>query len=69
MATKDGWSAAVSSTDSAGGTADQDYHYEFTVQKGFFMQSENETDDKEFDFVCFLLFSLFLFTCLRFHLG
>ncbi|EMD70147.1 hypothetical protein COCSADRAFT_22288 [Bipolaris sorokiniana ND90Pr] len=28
----------------------QDFHYKFTVQKGFFQQSEDETDDKEFDF-------------------
>lgn len=32
----------------------QDFHYKFTVQKGFFQQSEDETDDKEFDFVCSL---------------
>jgi hypothetical protein len=28
-----------------------DYHFKYTVQKGFFMQSEDETDDKTFDFV------------------
>ncbi|EDU45207.1 phosphoglycerate mutase family protein [Pyrenophora tritici-repentis] len=26
------------------------FHYKYTVQKGFFMQSEDETDDSEFDF-------------------
>ena len=28
-----------------------DYHLKYTVQKGVFMQSEDETDDKSFDFV------------------
>ncbi|KAI4712415.1 hypothetical protein J4E89_002682 [Alternaria sp. Ai002NY15] len=27
-----------------------DYHFKYTVQKGVFMQSEDETDDKSFDF-------------------
>lgn len=29
----------------------RNYHYEYTVQKGYFMQSEEETDDKNFNFV------------------
>lgn len=28
-----------------------DFHFEYTVQKGYFMQSEDETDDTDFDFV------------------
>lgn len=35
--------------------APQDLHYKYTVLKGFFMQSEDDTDDKKFDFVCTLL--------------
>lgn len=30
--------------------ADHDSHFKYTVTKGVFMQSEDETDDKEFDF-------------------
>jgi hypothetical protein len=36
-----------------------DYHFRYTVQKGFFMQSEDETDDKSFDFVCYVFSLLF----------
>lgn len=39
----------------SGSGKEQDFHYKFTVQKGFFQQSEDETDDKEFDFVCSLI--------------
>ncbi|RMZ73855.1 phosphoglycerate mutase [Pyrenophora seminiperda CCB06] len=31
-------------------SAPRDFHYKYTVQKGFFMQSEDETDDGRFDF-------------------
>lgn len=34
-----------------GGDGQQDFHFKYTVQKGSFMQSEDETDDKTFDFV------------------
>jgi hypothetical protein len=30
----------------------RDFHYRYTVQKGVFLQSEDSTDDTEFDFVC-----------------
>lgn len=30
----------------------QDSHFEYTVLKGFFLQSEDSTDDTKFDFVC-----------------
>ncbi|KNG51665.1 phosphoglycerate mutase family protein [Stemphylium lycopersici] len=33
-----------------GGDGQQDFHFKYTVQKGSFMQSEDETDDKTFDF-------------------
>ena len=36
-----------------GGDEQQDFHFKYAVQKGFFMQSEDETDDKTFDFVRF----------------
>jgi hypothetical protein len=36
-----------------------DYHFRYTVQKGFFMQSEDETDDKSFDFVRYIFCLLF----------
>ena len=29
----------------------QDFHFKYTVQKGFFLQSEDSTDDTTFDFV------------------
>ncbi|KAJ4337778.1 putative phosphoglycerate mutase pmu1 [Ascochyta clinopodiicola] len=32
------------------GTAAQDFHFKYTVLKGYFMQSEDETDDVGFDF-------------------
>jgi hypothetical protein len=40
----------------------QDFHFEYTVQKGIFMQSEEETDDEKFDFV---RISLFVFLSAR----
>lgn len=27
------------------------FHFQYTVQKGYFQQSEDSTDDKKFDFV------------------
>lgn len=30
----------------------RDFHFKYTVQKGFFLQSEDSTDDKKFDYVC-----------------
>ena len=32
-------------------TPPQDFHYKYTVQKGLFLQSEDSTDDTNFDFV------------------
>jgi hypothetical protein len=32
----------------------EDFHFKYTVQKGFFAQSEEETDDAGFDFVCWI---------------
>ncbi|KZM27373.1 putative phosphoglycerate mutase pmu1 [Ascochyta rabiei] len=32
------------------GSAARDYHFRYTVQKGIFLQSEESTDDAEFDF-------------------
>jgi hypothetical protein len=29
----------------------RDFHYKYTVLKGYFMQSEDSTDDVTFDFV------------------
>lgn len=29
----------------------RDFHFKYTVQKGFFLQSEDSTDDTTFDFV------------------
>ena len=29
----------------------RNFHFKYTVQKGFFLQSENSTDDTTFDFV------------------
>ncbi|USP78943.1 hypothetical protein yc1106_06217 [Curvularia clavata] len=51
MGAEDGLSAVpVLPSGSASEGKEQDYHYKFTVQKGFFMQSEDETDDGSFDF-------------------
>jgi hypothetical protein len=30
----------------------QDFHFKYTVLKGYFKQSEDSTDDSTFDFVC-----------------
>jgi hypothetical protein len=30
----------------------RDFHFKYTVLKGYFMQSEDSTDDVTFDFVC-----------------
>jgi hypothetical protein len=30
----------------------RDFHFKYTVLKGYFMQSEDSTDDTTFDFVC-----------------
>jgi hypothetical protein len=30
---------------------ERDFHFKYTVQKGYFLQSEDSTDDKTFDFV------------------
>jgi hypothetical protein len=30
---------------------ERDFHYKYTVQKGYFLQSEDSTDDQSFDFV------------------
>lgn len=43
-------SMSTSSTLPAG-DVERDFHFKYTVQKGFFAQSEDETNDKEFDFV------------------
>lgn len=61
MGAEEGLSAAVPVVPSRSGSEakEQDFHYKFTVQKGFFMQSEDETDDRGFDFVC-CLFSSYL---------
>jgi len=37
--------------------APRDFHYKYTVQKGYFMQSEDGTDDESFNFVRFRLFN------------
>jgi hypothetical protein len=40
---------------------DRSFHFKYTVQKGYFQQSEDSTDDQKFDFVgpCpFLLYPL-----------
>jgi hypothetical protein len=33
------------------GKVERDFHYKYTVQKGYFLQSEDSTDDQNFDFV------------------
>ncbi|EFQ89969.1 hypothetical protein PTT_13574 [Pyrenophora teres f. teres 0-1] len=43
-------SSGDSSTALVGEAPPRDFHYKYTVQKGFFMQSEDETDDSKFDF-------------------
>lgn len=35
-----------------------DFHFRYTVQKEYFMQSEKETDDLKFDFVCPLIIGI-----------
>lgn len=44
-------STNMSSSTPIPATPAQDFHFAYTVQKGFFLQSEDETDDREFDFV------------------
>ena len=44
-----------------GSTSDvaRDFHFEYETVKGYFMQSEDGTDDAEFDFVSNLLHRIF----------
>lgn len=49
-------SAVVAPVDAEEG----EFHFEYTVHKGVFMQSEDETDDTKFDFVCYSYLSLSL---------